>query len=122
MPAAREGRASLNLSSVEELAEWIGETPDARLVNSLDAARAVITEMVVSFADGVPLPPPLHRAALMTAAAMHERRDSVFGVEAFAVGAADGVGFLTSDPTITKLLAPYLSLGFGGAPAVLETV
>ena len=97
----------LYLSSPAQLAEWLGGVEiDGALIESLRAAREVISAAVRDF-DEDELPQSLHRAATMMAAAMHERSSSTYGVEAFSVGSADGVGFLTSDPTIAKLIDPW---------------
>ena len=108
----------LPLSSPDKLADWIKEEVSQRLVESLDSARGVISTRVVDFDDHANLPAELHRACTMMAAAMHQRSDSIYGVDAFAVGNEAGVGFLMSDPTINMLLAPWLRPTLGVAERV----
>ena len=109
-------RAPLALSSIADLSDWIGEDPPSkRMDDSLAAARDVITARVSTGITDDDIPAALHRAATMMAAAMHQRIDSVFGVDAFSVGGESAAGFLTSDPTINMLLRPYLAPMLGSA-------
>jgi len=109
--------AVLELSSLDDLEDWTGERRDGRMEQSLAAAREVVSSMV-SVSGAVP--EALHRAATMMAAAMHERIDSTYGVEAFAVGGEGSPGFLTSDPTIMALIDPWrrpaMAASTGGGP------
>jgi len=107
--------AVLPLSSLADLSDWIGDPPDDRMRRSLESARDVISARVSSTITEDDIPTALHRACTMMAAAMHERSESVFGVDAFSIGGDTAVGFLTSDPTISMLLRPYLAPALGFA-------
>jgi len=97
---------SLTLSDLVTVSEWLGgETIDDRLAASLEVAREIVTgEVDESLFDPDDPPWSLHRAATMIAAAAHRRSDSIYGVEAYAVGGEAGPGVLTSDPTVARLL------------------
>jgi len=96
----------LVLSDAATVSEWLGGEPiDDRLLASLAVAREIVTgEADQTLFDPDDPPESLHRAATMIAAAAHRRSDSIYGVEAYAVGGEAGPGVLTSDPTVARLL------------------
>jgi len=113
---------ALALSSPERLSEWLAEPVDGRLIACLDATRESITTRVsasrvaaFAAAHGGALPEALHLAATMEAAAVFRRVDSVYGVDAFAVGGDDGPGFLTFDPTVERLVRAWAAAPVGAA-------
>ena len=99
--------AALELSTPELVADWVGAEIDAQLVNSLAAARDLISARVRTDLP-TPLPSALHRAATMLAARLHTRPNSIYGVDAFGLGGEGGAGFLVTDPDIKDLMGPYL--------------
>lgn len=113
-------RPVLELSSAEQLSDWLGVPITARLVESLQAARDTISARLRPDVAAGSIPDAVHRAATMMAASIHERRESVYGVEAFSVGlgadGAGGVGWMTTDPTIRMLLRPWVQPPLGVAP------
>jgi len=116
--------APLELSSAQAVADWLGEpgTVDAVLVQSLEAARELVTAAVSlprlgdHLAGGGALPASLHRFTMMQAAQLHRRQRSIFGVDQFSAGEESPV-LLIEDPTMRKLIAPWLAPAVAGAPA-----
>ena len=107
----------LELSSPALLADWLDEPVTPRLIESLDAARAVLSERISLRVTGAgDAPEALHRAATMLAARLHRRQRSVYGVDAFAVGGDEAPGFLLHDPTIAELISPWRRPDVGAAP------
>jgi len=107
----------LILSDAATVSEWLGgERIDDRLLTSLQVAREIVTgEVDERRFDADDPPESLHRAATMIAAAAHRRTDSVYGVEAYAVGGESGPGVLLSDPTVDRLLRRWRTSGVGAS-------
>lgn len=119
--AARDS-VPLTLSTPAAVGRWIfpDDTSEQLRIaqacgESLDAARELITSMVdLARVDRADPPAALHRAATMKAAQLHLRSESVYGVEAFALG-GDAGGFLSVDPTIADLVRPWRRAAVAGA-------
>ena len=121
--------ATLELSSTQDLANYLGltldEDParqnivDANLVESLTAAREWLTDNLwveLQDADEWPvLPTRLHRAAKMIGARHYRREDSTYGTEAFGLLGELG-GVLLSDPTIVELIGTWVRAKIGSYP------
>ena len=121
--------ATLELSSTQDLANYLGLTldedaarqaiVDANLVESLTSAREWLTETLwieLQDTDQWPvLPTRLHRAAKMVGARYYRREDSTYGTEAFGLLGEIG-GVLLNDPTIVELIGPYMRAKIGSYP------
>ena len=113
--------AALPLSSIEDLAARLEETPDKAMDQALASARETITSAVLPDYwddDDDLIPSSLHEACLIEAQAIYARPESSFGVEAFALGGDSAPGFLTTDPTFNKLLFPWRQPRIGSAERV----
>ena len=116
----------LALSSVTDVAEWVGGGDEPAeitptLIGSLEAAREIISSMVdMDRVDTDNLPAALHRAATMKAAQLHLRTESVYGVEAYSLS-GDAGGFLSVDPAIRELIAPWRRPSVGVSRLTADT-
>lgn len=122
-PAPEPSPALFLFSGEDALADWLNVAERSpRLSAALAAAREIVTARVSAPRVGNyqlanrALPESLDLATTMIAAQFYDRRKSIFGVDSFSVEGEAGFGFLTTDPTIQMLLAPWLAPRFGAAP------
>lgn len=116
-------------ATVQDVEDWLG-LPDTRtpLERADDAHRvALALESATSWVQARVKPaseyppgylasrPELKQAVIMLAARWYSRRESIYGLDAIAIG-GEGGPVLTTDPDIQRLIQDYRRSSFGGYP------